>query len=524
MQKLFLGIYGAIFASTVLVLAVAYYALESVNQFRYQSHLKNTMYGSVRLLNDGIARQPLENRERWIELATELMGAKMRMSYIQLTDEERYSITHIPPENEYSERYQLRYQQAGSTQQLELLVSGISEQIVTATAFFMLNELGRLPAAQRQQSFDQMVNDFTFGVERVERNALGLDTQQLERLSRGESIVQIETELGQGLSINVYSPWGNSNDALALGPITTFDPYPTHIVAGVLVWTLLTMAFSVMFIIRRVANRLITLQHIVDDINPEYVKASEPLDNTDVITTLNAKIKTMAARIQKLLDDKAYMIRAVSHDLRTPISKIHFRLEGLTDKLGDDHPAVLGCQNDLRQLNLLIDELLTYEKLSEKQRIEFQSIDLRALLFNQVEGLKVLWPALDVSLSNDNTCQVSVEGNEILLNRLFENLLQNAAKYAKSEVTVRMSQQNSDVVISIEDDGIGLDESSLHKLFEPFFKVESSRSSSDGGYGLGLAIVKQIAFQHGATIAAENRTDGGALFRLTLPRKATRHD
>lgn len=507
-----------------MVLAVAYFALESLNQFRYQSHVKSSMYGSVRLLNDGIARQSIENRERWIELATELMGVRMQIAEAPLTSKERYSIVHLPSKNDYSARYRLLYQQQNSTQQLELLMSGITEQIITATAFFMLNELGRLPIEQRQQSFDQMVRDFSFGVERVERGSLRLDTQQLERLSRGESVVQLETELGQGLSLNVYSPWGSSGDALALGPITAFDPYPPHIVGGILAWTLLTMALSVMFIIRRVANRLITLQHIVDGINPEYIKATEPLDNTDVITTLNLKIQTMAARIQKLLDDKAYMIRAVSHDLRTPISKIHFRLEGLTDKLGDDHPAICGCQSDLRQLNLLIDELLTYEKLSEKQKVEFQSVDLRELIRGQVESLNVLWPALHLIFSESFSDEAVIEGNEILLNRLFENLFQNAAKYAKSEVMVSLLRQESSLIVSIEDDGIGLDESSMHKLFEPFFKVESSRSSNDAGYGLGLAIVKQIAFQHGATISADNRTGGGAIFRLEMPLKAFSDD
>lgn len=478
----------------------------------------------MHLLNDGVARQKPENQTRWIELASSLMDAQLVIVNKRKSDETLFTLHQLSNENDMLESYQVRFQQAGSPYQLELKINGITEQVVTATAFFMLNELGRLPSSKRQAAFDALRAKFNYDVYRLQRDSLGLDSRQLDRLSRGESIVVLNTQYGRGLALETYAPWGGTTDVLALGPIEFFDPYPAHIAALVLATTLLLMALAVMAIIRGLARRLVDLQDKVDAIKPESLAKENKVTNTDVISELNQKIQDMAARIKRLLDEKAYMIRAVSHDLRTPISKIHFRLEVLSQKLGEDDTLLKGCQNDLKQLNLLIDELLTYEKLSTHQPLESKSVDLPALLSEQIDDIKLVHPTLTISVEDNSLDARIVKGNHVLLRRLFENLLNNAARYANQHIKVHIEKIDALLQVTIDDDGQGIDEANIPNLFEPFFRAEASRNSAFGGYGLGLAIVKQVAAQHDATITASNNADGGASFTLHIPYMRESHD
>ena len=517
MQRLFFGIYGAILASTLLVLAVSYFALSSFNQYRYERHLQQVLSGTAHLLSSGVLRQQAADRPRWISLASSLLDAQLTLQPADERGAPQTSVHKIQLKNGAVERFVFVQSLPTTEQQLVLEFDGLTEHIVTATAFFMLNELGRLPVEQRQQAFDTLSQKFAYDVFRVPRQDLVLDSRQLDRLDRGETIVEWRKQFGQGSAINVYAPWGNTQDVLALGPIAFFDPYPPHIIAIVLGAALLLMAGSVMLIIRGVANRLVLLQHKVDAISPEYLPGSIQAEDEDVISELNSKIQNMAERIKKLLEEKAHMIRAVSHDLRTPIAKIHFRLESLAEQLGHEHPMLKSCHGDLKQLNALIDELLTYEKLSVKQEIQFQTLDLPALLAEQLEGARIVYPELQWKFNPLTAINCSIEGNEILLQRLFENLLNNAGRYARERVILELDSDQSSVIITVDDDGQGLDKAHIPHLFEPFFRAEASRSRTNGGYGMGLAIVKQVARQHDATITASNNAWGGARFTLSIP-------
>lgn len=530
MQKLFLGIYGAIFVSTLLVLASAYYALASINQYRYQLHLKSVMEGTSILLYRGISRQEAENQDRWISLAASLMDANLKVTEATRPGQKIYSVSRLRRTTAIeTEKHLVIYQPGNSPQQIRLEIEGITEHILSATAFLMLNELGRIPADERQAIFDQMSKHFNFDILRVPQADLDLDSRQTQRLQNGDTVVAIKRQLGQGSAFNVYAPWGKTEDALVLGPIAFFNPFPTYIAATVLGVALLIMAVVIMLIIRKLSKRLLTLQQKVDAISPETLgpetmATGHEEQNVEVISALSTKIQNMSLRIEKLLHEKAYMIRAVSHDLRTPIAKLHFRLEALTEKVGDDNKLLRGCHDDLRQLNLLIDELLTYEKLAVKQTIAFKPVDLRQIILGQIEGVRVIYPALNINVLPGNTQPVQIDGNEVLLHRLFENLLHNAGRHARMNIRVSIEAEPDSVSVVIDDDGEGLQEAVIPHLFEPFFRADASRNAAKGGYGLGLAIVKQVVMQHNGNVSATNNRQGGASFRLAFPFRQTRHD
>lgn len=542
MQKLFFGIYGAILLSTLFVLALSYGALSFLNQYRYQTHLEDVMEGTLVLISRGVLRQEAENKERWLNLASSLLDADLTTDKSAVRQNRTLEIRAAKStSNIDTEKYIGLYQPASQDLQIQLEFAGVTEHILTATAFFMLNEIGRLQPEQRQAHFDQLTRQFNYPVFRARMADLELDSRQQERLQRGETVVALQRQLGQGLAFNVYAPWGKTSDALVLGPIAFFDPFPGVIATSVLALTLLLMAIVVMSIIRNLSKRLMALQDEVDAIRPEFTSeqqgpANAELDsgkgndkhaNDEVITGLSNKIQSMAKRIEKLLEEKAYMIRAVSHDLRTPIAKIHFRLEALTEKVGADHKLIRGCHDDLRQLNLLIDELLTYEKLSVAQSIELNPLNLDTIIQEEIESVKVLFPHLSIELTspeqpktNEITADINlleINGNRILLSRLFENLLQNAGRHARQQIDIAVHTSQDALTVTIDDDGEGLDDAAIPRLFEPFFRTDASRSKS--GYGLGLAIVKQVVMQHHGKVSAGNNGNGGASFRLTFDRR-----
>ena len=523
MKRLFLGIYGAILSSIFIVLVASYFILNSINQHRYQMHLQQGLSGTVHLLSLGAERQKDEEQKRWLSLFSSLMDARASINpSSEFPTSQETKIETLIAENTNLETFRIRHKLKKTNDWLILEFNGLTEDIATATAFLLLNELGRYPENERQSAFDELTKFFTYPVLRRSLQNLALDSNQLERLDRGETVVVLNQQLGQRLSISVYAPWGVTTDVLAMGPIQFFEPYPAEIVAPSFMVALLLIAFSVMLIIGHLATRIYRLQDTVDAIAPiDSLVQESGIQDKDVIAQLNLKIQNMTRRIEKSMGEKANMVRAVSHDLRTPIAKIHFQLESLSAVLPESSSPVLRkCRDDLAQLNLLIDELLTYEELSAKQNIKVQDIDINQFVEEQLQGMKALFSGLSTNLESSVPKNFQISGNKILLNRLFENLLANAGRYAKTQIQIQLSESDGRLTLILDDDGPGLDEGKIQALFNPFTRGESSQQHP--GYGLGLSIVKQIAVQHHATIEAENNLWNGARFILRIPVKQPR--
>ena len=513
MQKLFLGIYGSVILAISSVLLLSYYSFSSLNQYRYKQHLVEQLSGTLYLLTQGIERQTEPaDRKRWLELVSSLMNVELLLQPNSSSGDTW--IVEKKDSQQHGNHYQVTLP-INAQQSLSVSVEGISEQVITGTAFLLLNELGRFPANQRQARFEQLAKQFNYQLGRVDGEVQGLDSEQLERLSRGEMVVVWQTEFDRGMSINVYAPWGNSTDLLKLGEIELFEPYPTWLLLLGMAIVLFVLAVWIMLVIRGLANRLKFLQRKVDAIEPELLEAEQAPEQQDVINQLTWKIDQMVKRIQRLISQKSYMIRAVSHDLRTPLSKAQFRLEALSTELGEGHPLVTQTKQDLGQLNLLIGELLSYEKLSQHQKISVEMIDLVPFIGRIVDDIHLVYPTKRFHFtSQQQVCNAEV--NQLLFVRMLENLLNNAGHFAKTQIKINLKTTMDKVVLDIIDDGNGIDESIRSHIFEPFYQQEQSRSNKPAGYGLGLAIVKQIAIQHGADIRLVD-SQKGAFFSIEMP-------
>lgn len=204
----------------------------------------------------------------------------------------------------------------------------------------------------------------------------------------------------------------------------------------------------------------------------------------------------MQARLKRYVDDRTGMVGAISHDLRTPLARIRFKIEDAPKDLRD---RVLG---DVEQIEQMVSSVLDFIRdgavVQPRQRI-----DLLSVLECLADDENAIGHDVEVSLGK----QAAVEGDLLGLQRLFGNLVANAVKYGE-RARIRLWTEGDDAVIEIADEGPGLSEREIERVFEPFYRAEAARTLDGGGVGLGLAVARSIARAHGGELTLRSTPNG----------------
>jgi two-component system, OmpR family, phosphate regulon sensor histidine kinase PhoR len=230
-------------------------------------------------------------------------------------------------------------------------------------------------------------------------------------------------------------------------------------------------------------------------------------------------------RLRHLESIRRDFVANVSHELKTPITSIKGFVETLQDEAPKDPKdverflAIISKQAD--RLNSIIEDLLTLSKIeeSEKAEILLEEHKLRAVLQSAISicdaKAKAKKAAISLSCDEDLSAKINAE----LLEQAIINLLDNAIKYSNkdSEIKISALKLKSEITISIQDWGVGIEKRHLPRLFERFYTVDKARSKELGGTGLGLAIVKHIVLAHHGNISVESVPDKGSTFTIHLP-------
>jgi two-component system sensor histidine kinase RstB len=227
----------------------------------------------------------------------------------------------------------------------------------------------------------------------------------------------------------------------------------------------------------------------------------------------------MADRMQTLLDDQRHLIQAVSHELRTPAARIRFGLEMLSTarSVEERQRRIDSMDEDLSELDQLVEELVLFVR-SGDFKIEQRPVSLPDPTRQLVDKLAEDYPQIRFELESPGELVAMVDENLFL--RAIRNLLTNAARHARGQVTVGLERIGTMVSIAVQDDGPGIPPNDRKRVFEPFTRLGDSRSRDSGGIGLGLTIVKRIVESHGGTAAIEDAPWGGAVLVTTWPRVA----
>jgi signal transduction histidine kinase len=235
-----------------------------------------------------------------------------------------------------------------------------------------------------------------------------------------------------------------------------------------------------------------------------------PLDGPREMRAAIDSFNTMQARLNRLLEERTHMIGAIAHDLRTPLTRLAFRLESLPPPLGDKVNA------DIQEMKAMVSAALDFvrERSTGGRR---ERLDFRLLVESVVDD--------QTDVGNDVTLQegdpIVLSGDSTALRRVVVNLVENALKYGE-RARLRLKKHAQDCTLDIDDDGPGIPSSQQERVFQPFYRIETSRNRNTGGIGLGLATVRAIVLDHGGSIGLRNRPEGGLRVTVTIPAEATR--
>ena len=241
-------------------------------------------------------------------------------------------------------------------------------------------------------------------------------------------------------------------------------------------------------------------------------KSQLPLPETgpDELAVLAKNFNKMSREVEELLENRTTLLAGVSHDLRTPLTRLRLSLEMLSDIQDDE--LIAGLTDDVAEMDRLLNETLLLargvENREETQELEISRVISEIVSSFRKDGLEVDWEP-DTSLHRPVPLQV--------LKRILYNLLANAIRYGNGKpVAVRLTEEHRVPVVRILDRGPGIPEGMQNAVFRPFFRLENSRSMDTGGSGLGLAIVQQLCIAQGWSIALLARTGGGTEACLRL--------
>jgi signal transduction histidine kinase len=267
-------------------------------------------------------------------------------------------------------------------------------------------------------------------------------------------------------------------------------------------------------VLRRALRPLRALRDGVARLSEGDLDVVLPNRSRDEFGTLTDAFNQMVGRVKGMIQARDQLLLDVSHELRSPLTRMKVALALMPD--GEKKARM---DADLSEMEAMLAELLELERLREGRGIETERLDLVELLREVAEAFENGRPGVTVT-SVAEEIPLEIDGDRI--RTVLRNLLENAVKYSLPDsrpVEVAASREDGTVVVCVKDDGPGIPEADLAYLFEPFFRVDRSRSKKTGGYGLGLSICKRIMEAHGGSISATSNTGRGATFTLRF-RKA----
>ncbi len=231
------------------------------------------------------------------------------------------------------------------------------------------------------------------------------------------------------------------------------------------------------------------------------------------------------ARQAQLEEERRFFIAAIAHDLRTPLFALRGYLVGLEQGLAASPEKtaeyIAVCRQKADQLERLVADLFAYAKSEQlEQTLRCERLELGAVLRNVVEGLRPQAVGKGVALELEGPLVACVlEGDEHLLGRAVENLLDNALRHtpAGGRIAVSWQADAARATFSVADTGPGIAPADLPHVFDPLYRGEASRNPQIGGSGLGLTIARRILRAHEGELVAANRVGGGAEFTAWLP-------
>lgn len=280
-------------------------------------------------------------------------------------------------------------------------------------------------------------------------------------------------------------------------------------------------------VLQPLQRRMMSLENAARGFASGNFSTRVPEDRTQISGELGTSFNSMAGRIETLvaqndvlLDEQREMLRAVAHEFRGPLARIRFALDMSHDaggKISEELHNDMG--NGLDELDLLVGEVLSYSRLQPgTPMLNFESVHFDEIVGDAVSQCQLGHDGVCITTAPGEGANRLIEADSYYLQRAILNLLNNAARHSNGRVAINWYVEDDQCHLSVDDDGTGVPASWRSRIFDPFVRVDPSRSRNSGGVGLGLAIVSRIIEKHGGRPSIHDAAElGGARFSLVWP-------
>ncbi len=281
---------------------------------------------------------------------------------------------------------------------------------------------------------------------------------------------------------------------------------PDHSVLGSLTAMALGILLVSVFLVRSVTAPLRALSTAADRIGIDAASPELPQAGPREVRLAATAFNRMQTRIKRLIDDRTQTLAAVSHDLKTPITRLRLRAHFVGD---DDLRQTI--EKDLDEMESMIQSTLDFLR-GDASGEEIKTVDIGTILETVCDHL--VDSGHDVVLRANTHAPLPCR--PLAIKRAFSNLVENAVKYGQ-RARVSLAKRADELIVTIDDDGPGIPTAELDRVFDPFYRLETSRSRETGGTGLGLTVARSTIRAHGGDIRLASRHGGGLSVTVTLP-------
>ncbi|WP_049772104.1 sensor histidine kinase [Shewanella sediminis] len=330
---------------------------------------------------------------------------------------------------------------------------------------------------------------------------------------------QLDSEIGSNGIIDpdmglIYYPISKEY-ALTVGP---FDDMTLAYAAEIFTWLFALLTAIATFTLlhhqeRKALQRLSDSLYLENPPSPSQISIDSLQAQADLMSDTNRQKSTA---LDQLLITQRDLLHGVAHEFRSPLARMEFAIELLEEADENKRSQLKGqLERSIKELDELVKQVLRYSRLQhDGAELELGSIGTRELIERSVEKVQHFYPKIQFSIHDETQCQLRCDIKLMVI--ALSNILRNAGRFAYAKCLITVASQHNALTISIQDDGSGLAPGKKKQIFEPFTRLDPSRSRDSGGYGLGLAIVQSIVHKHDGSIAVEDAPIGGANFIITL--------
>ncbi len=267
------------------------------------------------------------------------------------------------------------------------------------------------------------------------------------------------------------------------------------------------------FAVRRLIQPIHWLNVGTREIGKGHLQHQVPVSSSDELGELSTSFNEMSKQVREMIQSRDRLLLDVSHELRSPLTRMKVAAEFI------EHASTKEkIQQEVYELETMVTELLESERLkSQAGSITFTEIDLVLLVQDVIKTSTVPGPGVQLT-SSPESLHLPIDYQRVRM--AFRNILENALKFSRSEfgpITVRIQETTNSASISIQDFGPGIPLEDQTRIFEPFYRVDPSRTRDTGGYGLGLSLVQKIMAAHGGNVRVTSEVGKGSTFILDFP-------